>query len=49
MWLDPMGKFFCLVGLQGLFVFNFFVINGGFGLIISYLLKDETTTKIISS
>jgi len=49
MWLDPMGKFVSLVGLQGLFVLNFFVINSGFGLIISYLLRDETTTKIISS
>jgi hypothetical protein len=49
MWLDPMGKFVSLVGLQGLFILNFFVINGGFGLIISYLLRDETTTKIISS
>jgi len=44
MWLDPMGKFLSLVGLQGLFIFNFFVIIGGFGLIISYLLEDETTT-----
>ncbi len=44
-----MGKFFSLVGLQGLFILNFFVINGGIGLIISYLLKDETTNKIISS
>ncbi len=44
-----MGKFFNLVSLEGLLVFNFLFINGGFGLIISYLLKDETTTKIISS
>jgi hypothetical protein len=49
MWLDPMGKFLSLVGLQGLFILYFFVINGGFGLIIFYLLRDETTTKIISS
>jgi hypothetical protein len=49
MWLDPMGKFLSLVGLQGLFVLNFFVLMVGFGLIIYYLLRDETTTKIISS
>ncbi len=43
-----MGKFLGLVSLQGLFISYSFVIIGGLGLIISYLLKDETTTKIIS-
>jgi hypothetical protein len=29
MWLDPMGKFLSLVGLQGLFVLNFCVLMVG--------------------